>query len=633
MGEGPTVTGRSVESRLALAVTLVVLGALAADDGGYPATAWGWGAVAVSGVLVGAALAGLLRRPGPLELAFLTAAGAFASWTWLSVVWSLDPAESVLEGERTLLYLAAAGALVLVLRRRTVPALLGGALAAIALACGYGLAARLFPGSLGESGVRTPDPQSAFRLAEPLGYSNALGLYAALGAILALGFALRAAHPAARLLSASSLPLMLGTLYFTFGRGAWIALGAGLAVALITDPHRLRLTVGGLALAPLSVAGVLLASRAEGLSRSGASHAEAVHDGRLLAFELVVLAVLSGAAAWPARALSLGVDARPGVRRALAVSVLGALALAVAGTLVLAGGPAALANRAYDAFAAPPPVLKGDQSRRLLSLSAHGRTEYWKVALEDAGDHPLVGSGGGSFQRYWLQHREQPLPVRDAHSLYLETLAELGPAGLGLLLLALALPVAAALRVRRHTLAAPALGAYAAYLIHAGVDWDWELPAVTLAALGCGAGLVVLARDRDSEASTRFRAWVGVVATVVAVVAGYGYVGNRAVAAANDAVDRSDYGAAEANARVARRWIFWSTEGWRLLGEAQLAQGDVEAARRSLRRGLERDDRDWELWLDLALASEGSARRNALDEAARLNPLAPELAQLRTSGA
>jgi Flp pilus assembly protein TadD len=119
----------------------------------------------------------------------------------------------------------------------------------------------------------------------------------------------------------------------------------------------------------------------------------------------------------------------------------------------------------------------------------------------------------------------------------------------------------------------------------------------------------------------------------VAALAACGYVGNRAVAAASDAADRFDYRAAEVDARTVRRWAFWSADGWRLLGEAQAAEGNVDAARRTLQRGLERDDRDWELWLDLALASEGSARRHALHEAARLNPLDPELAALRTGGA
>src|SRR6266508_1361348 len=77
--------------------------------------------------------------------------------------------------------------------------------------------------------------------------------------------------------------------------------------------------------------------------------------------------------------------------------------------------------------------------------------------------------------------------VLDAHSLYLESLAELGPAGLALVLLAFGLPLA--LR-RRDALSAAVLPAYLAYLVHAGLDWDWEMPAVTLFGLACGVALV-----------------------------------------------------------------------------------------------------------------------------------------------
>jgi hypothetical protein len=37
---------------------------------------------------------------------------------------------------------------------------------------------------------------------------------------------------------------------------------------------------------------------------------------------------------------------------------------------------------------------------------------------------------------------------------------------------------------------AAAAGAYVAFLFHAGVDWDWEMPAVTVAGLACGVALM-----------------------------------------------------------------------------------------------------------------------------------------------
>jgi len=56
---------------------------------------------------------------------------------------------------------------------------------------------------------------------------------------------------------------------------------------------------------------------------------------------------------------------------------------------------------------------------------------------------PLLGEGAGGFERRWMQERGAPNNARDAHNLYLETLAELGPIGLALLLVALIAPLAA----------------------------------------------------------------------------------------------------------------------------------------------------------------------------------------------
>jgi O-antigen ligase len=80
--------------------------------------------------------------------------------------------------------------------------------------------------------------------------------------------------------------------------------------------------------------------------------------------------------------------------------------------------------------------------------------------------------------------------VRDAHSLYFEVLAELGPLGLALVLSVVAVPIGGAVRRRGDPLAAVAGAAFVVFVVHSGLDWDWEMPVVTLAALGCaGAAL------------------------------------------------------------------------------------------------------------------------------------------------
>ena len=106
-------------------------------------------------------------------------------WTLASSAWG-SPSEAVPEAQRTLLYVSAALALGLVLRRGVTAGVLIGIWARDLVVCLYALATRLFPEQFA-----TFDPIAGYRLSEPVGYWNALGLLAALGALLAFGLAAR----------------------------------------------------------------------------------------------------------------------------------------------------------------------------------------------------------------------------------------------------------------------------------------------------------------------------------------------------------------------------------------------------------------------------------------------------------
>jgi O-antigen ligase len=132
-------------------------------------------------------------------------------------------------------------------------------------------------------------------------------------------------------------------------------------------------------------------------------------------------------------------------------------------------------------------------------VSFGDRPAYWRVALDGASEHAVLGSGAGSFDDVWLQHRPIPAYVRDAHSIYLETAAELGVVGLVLLLCALGTPLVAAARARDRRLVAPATAAYAVFLVHAGLDWDWEMPVTVFAGLACGAAVLACSRGLNGS--------------------------------------------------------------------------------------------------------------------------------------
>jgi hypothetical protein len=347
---------------------------------------------------------------------------------------------------------------------------------------------------------------------------------------------------------------------------------------------------------------------------------------------LLGLALLGALAAAVFAVLERRVVPARSVRRAFAAVLVLAAVGALAAVFVRYGGPVTLADKAYDSFKAPPPAQnENDIGERLFSFSGSYRVDLWKSAWRDYQEHPVLGSGAGSYEQHWLQDRPFEHKVRDAHNLYLETLAELGPLGLALLLVAFGVPIVAAVRARRHPLTSVAFAAYVAYLIHAAVDWDWELPALTVAALISAAVLLTNARreERLLALSTRTRAAAAAAAFAVAAVAFVTLTGNSAIAASDNAADDGNWKKAEAEARKAKRWAPWSSEPWQRLGDAHLGQGAFAQAEGDYREALDREPGDFELWLDLARATDGRERAAALARAEALNPFSPEIEEFR----
>jgi len=593
---------------------------LAGAQGGFFPGAWGW---ATFPLLWLAALALALRdrvRLSSPEKVLLGLLFALTLWILLSATWSVASAASILESQRALLYVAGVAAALLVSRSRDVPRLLGGLLAAICAIAAFSLATRLLPDRVGVF-----DPTSVYRLAQPIGYWNGLAIFMGMGALVALAFASRARWVVVRAVCAGALVLLLLTFYFTFGRGAWIALAAGVFTAVAVDPRRLQLLASVLVLSPAPAVAVWAASREPGLTHAGAAYGRAVHDGHRLALVLLFLAVANAVLAVAFALVERRFEPAAWARQGFAVAIALVVVAGLAGVLVRYGGPTTLAHKGYRAFKAPPPHVQSNLNKRLLSFSGNGRADLWRVAWDDARRHAVLGSGSGTYERYFLAHQPPAVSrVRDAHGLFIETLAELGPLGLILLLGALVVPLTVLAQARRHPLVPGAAGAYTAYLVHTGVDWDWELPAVTLAGLLCGAAILVAARGsfRSPRLSAPAR-WTGVVVIVVAAgFAAVGLVGNTALSRSNDARQKHDWAAAAVDARRAEMWMPWSPKPWEALGRAQLGAGLPSPARASFRKATSMDSGDWELWYRLASASSGAERLHALREAARLFPRA-----------
>jgi O-antigen ligase len=298
--------------------------------------------------------------------------------------------------------------------------------------------------------------------------------------------------------------------------------------------------------------------------------------------------------------------------------VLAALALRDRPRLLVALGAVAVVVVVLGLVLAGHGSAPSSGTGRLSSLSGNGRGDYWRAALDETRAHPLLGGGAGTWHRWWLARRPDANGALDAHSLYLETLAELGPLGLALLVAALALPLVSLRRALRHEWAPACAAAYVALLAHAALDWDWELPAVALCGLFCGTALL---GDGPRRAIPRV---AGVAVTVAAAAAVFVLqVGNGALQSAASELDAGRVGAAAADARRAERWQPWATEPQLALGEAQLAAGDVGTAAHTFALVLRRDPGDADAWYQRALATTGAERARARSRAILLDPHGP----------
>jgi O-antigen ligase len=270
--------------------------------------------------------------------------------------------------------------------------------------------------------------------------------------------------------------------YLSYSRGAIAIAVLGLALLVAAARTRTQLRASATALAT-GAAAAAAAAVFPGVAALEGS--EPVSDGA--AVLALLCAIAAGAAALTARRIArerVGpADALPWARRLTPVAA--ALAAAVAAGLVVAG----LSEKPTAAE-----LAAGAQATRLTTVSSN-RYEYWRVGLLAVAEHPVKGLAAGGFRVFWLQERSIPESVRDVHSLELEIAAELGVVGLiafGLMLGGVIAAARSALR-RDAGLAAGATAAALAWLLHASIDWDWQLPAVTLPAVVLAATLIALA--------------------------------------------------------------------------------------------------------------------------------------------
>lgn len=563
------------------------------------------------------------------------ALGLFALLTLLSDIWSHRPELALLAFELALIY-ALSMALFGSLGHTPTRLLwmlrgLGGAIFVI---CGIALITRVLPH------VWPTSPNIANnRLSYPLTYWNTLGLLAVFGILLSTYFASRASEPLiSRAAGATVLPILASTLFFTFSRGSIGVCIIGVVVYfLIARPRGLPsalLTAG-----PATAIALKACYDATLLATPNPTTTAAIHQGHNVAVVVAVCAVAAGVA----RAV-LGIVLDRPLRRirlepatAKRASRIGWTVLAAAAVIAVVALSGTI-SREYHQFVKPtaPVGNRQDLRSRLTDPGNDGRIVLWKVAWHEFKAKPLLGQGAGTFQDSYLQHRSTTEYVVNAHSLYLETLDTLGIVGLALLAVAiLSILVRTALRARgpNRPIYAVVFALVLAWAIESGVDWDWQMPAVTLVVFALGG--FMLAREPSAADATENGGWrssgllstpartaVGAVCLLLAVAPAYVWLSQRKLNQADVAFGNADYRVATDDALSSISVLGIRPEAYELIAYSDLQQDMPGLAIRAMRKAVSLDRNNWNYAYGLALM-EAAGGLNPLPEARRalnLNP-------------
>jgi hypothetical protein len=563
----------------------------------------------------------------PVTLVAIVALGLYAALTLASALWSHSTGRAVIEFDRAWAYLLV---LVLFATVRASEAnlrwLIRGLVVGASIVCIAGLLTRVLP----DVWHTAPDVSNQ-RLSFPVTYWNTLGLLAAMGGVLAFHLTCEVRESKlVRVLAAGLLPLLAATLFFTFSRGSILGAAIGLLV-YVTVARPRGLLSGAIATAPATAALLVVAYKANLLDTLDPTTPAAVRQGHRVALVAgVCMLVCMAARLLFAHLLDPRLERSAARLRISVRAKAGAIAGAATLALVLAialGVPHAVAHD-WSGFIAgtPTKAAHGDLRARLSDPSNDGRTELWQVALHGFTTSPLHGSGAGTYQTLWDSRRPRPAYVLNAHSLYLQAMAELGLPGILLLavligatIVGIVVRTLGAHRVPYGSLLALAV----VWILHAGVDWDWEMPVVTLGFFAA-AGLALSARGAGGgwvpAHQTRIVVALLCLATLVLPVSIVGSQGK--LGEAEHALYASNCGAASTAALASIGWLDFRPEPYEVVGFCDLRRGRPRLAVAAMGQAASQDPGSWETYYVLAIAqaSAGIDPRANVERALRMNP-------------
>ncbi len=589
--------------------------------------------IAFAGVLAGALPR---RRPGRLAWVALGLLAAFVAWTALSLGWTESTSKTSADLARLAGYLGIFALAVFTRVSRESERLIGAVATGIVVVTVAALLSRLHPAWFPAADqTATFIEDSRERLSYPINYWNGLAGLIAIGLPLVLQLATDAKTILFRALAAAALPAMALAIFFTLSRGGIAAAAIALAVFFVIAPDRLPKLLSALVAGVGGVLLIALASQRDALQH-GLENATAHRQGNaMLAITLVVCLAVGATQAAISYGLLNGKRPRWTVvsRRTslIAASAAAFLVLVLAGAFDAPGR----ASDGWDEFQRGGGPGAG--TGRLNSVAGQSRYQLWQAAIDENASEPLTGTGSGTFELWWARHNDTGESVRDTHSLYLQTLGELGIAGLLLLLAFLAVVFAAGGRAaaraapgERSRLAA-ALAGCIAFCLTAAVDWMWQIPVLAVALLLLASMLVTAGRrsDRRGRPSLGLPLRAALAAVALAAIVAIAIPLATATLLRDSEADAraGDLDSALAAARSAEN-VQPGAAPPRLQQALVLEErGNFALAAAAARAAVEREPDNWRNWLVLSRieAESGKAEASVRDyrQARSLNPKSP----------
>ena len=603
--------------------------ALSYADGGFAPTTRAYAGMAAWWLLgVGAAF-GIASAWSSIDRLAVIAVGLFAGfavWTLISVRWAADAERAFAQFNQVALYVAVFAIAIVLARLTPARVLVGGVALAIVGIAIVALASRFFPSTYGvEPGGAILKELSNGRLSFPLGYWNGVGIEVALAYPLLLSLMSSRRSRLVSTLAAFPLPILAAVMYLTSSRGAFVAAGIAVVVFVLLTPRRWTALAAVVVACGAGAVAVAVLVPKKALVDGDMNTSLGVHQGHHAALWIAVACVVT-ALIW------LGL-AELGKRMPVPSRRVGQVTAGVLVALVLIAIVFAHPIRQFDTFKSNAAVSQahGTQTtNHLLSTSGSGRWQFWTAAVSEFKAHPLNGGGAGSWLSWWLQHPVIPAFTQYAHSLYLESLAELGIIGLLLLASAVIVAVVGAVRSALALESAEVAAAAAcgiAFFAAAAYDWVWQLAGIAVVGVGMlGFALGALPSRRASAVGR-----LGVLRPAIALVAVAAIIPQYVVLAAGAHLRNSqaafragDGDKARSEALAAKAIEPWASSPYLQLGFVSEAETRYGEAARWLDEAISRSRDDWNLWLVAArIQTErgkiAQARRD-LAEARRLNP-------------